>query len=115
MYPAVCVCLSKYACVVVSEFVFCFVNTGFEHLGPNVKLYTSYCRFFIPLCVCVFVAVLLQCATSIRFRSVCHVCFNIYSFSMFSVEEFVICITRYCSGDVIRRNWMRGLGQAFTD
>jgi len=35
------VCLSKYACVVVSEVVFCFVNTGFEHLGANVKVYAS--------------------------------------------------------------------------
>jgi len=36
-----CVCLSKYAWVVVSEVVFCFVDTDFEHFGANVKVYTS--------------------------------------------------------------------------
>jgi hypothetical protein len=34
---------------------------------------------------------------------------------MFSMEEFVICITRYSSDDQIRKNWMGGLEQAFTD
>jgi hypothetical protein len=94
------VCLCKCACVVVCikgpRLYTALFNTRIEHLDPNVKVYTSKFCFFLSL-VCV--ALVHQFASSIRFHSVCRVCFNICSFIMFSMEEFVIFITRYSSDD----------------